>query len=71
MTRSRPAAPRTRSPWSPPTRRAFLAALGTAAAALAIENRAVMRALGGATSDLDDERPRSPWSGTTRWIGHC
>ena len=20
---------------------------------------------------IDDDRPRSTWTGTTRWIGHC
>ena len=46
--------------WRPPTRRAFVAMLGAAAAALA----------------LREPRPkadplRSTGSGITRWIGHC
>ena len=55
-------------PWRPPTRRAFVAMLGAAAAAaaLAIENRAR-----GVQVISDDDRPRSRWTGTTRWIGHC
>jgi hypothetical protein len=48
-------------PWRPPTRRAFVAMLGAAAAALALRDKA---RLGG-------DPPRSPWNGTTRWIGHC
>jgi hypothetical protein len=54
------------SPWRAPTRRAFVAMLGAAAAALAIDHR--VRKLG---TPSDDDRPRSTWSGTTRWIGHC
>jgi len=50
-----------RSPWRPPTRRAFVAMLGAAAAALAVRERA----------PTDDEPPRKPSTGTTRWIGHC
>lgn len=55
-------------PWRPVTRRAFVAALGAAAAALAIR--------GGtrgwvAPGDDGDDRPPSRWTGTTRWIGHC
>ena len=53
-------------PWRQPTRRAFVAMLGAAAAALAIENRSR-----GVQAVLDDDRPRSRWTGTTRWIGHC
>lgn len=48
--------------WRPPTRRAFVAILGAAAAALAVKATRV---------PLDDARPRSPWAGKTRWIGHC
>jgi len=55
------------SPWRPPTRRAFVAALGAAAAALAIRDRG----RGPVASRDDDDRPRSTWTGTTRWIGHC
>ena len=48
------------TPWRPPTRRAFVAMLGAAAAALALrENAPSSRA------------PRSTRTGTTRWIGHC
>jgi len=48
--------------WRPPTRRAFVAMLGAAAAAVALrETKPVETA----------DPPRSPWSGTTRWIGHC
>ena len=54
------------APWRPLTRRAFVAALGAAAAALAVDDRG-RRVLG----DCDDDRPRSTWTGTTRWIGHC
>jgi hypothetical protein len=54
------------TPWRPLTRRAFVAALGAAAAALAVNDRG-RRML----DDCDDDRPRSTWTGTTRWIGHC
>ncbi|HEY0480125.1 MAG TPA: twin-arginine translocation signal domain-containing protein [Kofleriaceae bacterium] len=53
-------------PWRPPTRRAFVTMLAAAAAAIAIKDRG--RMLG---EPADDDRPRSPWTGTTRWIGHC
>lgn len=53
------------TPWRPLTRRTFVAALGAAAAALAVDGH--RRAL----IDGDDDRPRSTWTGTTRWIGHC
>lgn len=46
--------------WRAPTRRTFVAMLGAAAAALAVR-----------TETPAPERPRSTWSGTTRWIGHC
>ena len=46
--------------WRPPTRRAFVAMLGAAAASLALREK--RRA---------EEAPRSTWTGTTRWIGHC
>lgn len=52
-------------PWRPVTRRAFVTALGAAAAALAFR-----RATRGVAED-DDDRPPSRWTGTTRWIGHC
>lgn len=61
MTERRPTVP-----WTPPTRRAFVAMLGAAAAALALAPR--VRKLG---TPPDDDRPRSTWTGTTRWIGHC
>lgn len=46
--------------WRPPTRRAFVAMIGAAAASLAVRE----------TKPATDP-PRSTWSGTTRWIGHC
>jgi hypothetical protein len=49
------------SPWRPPTRRAFVAMLGAAAAALALREQA----------KPDPELPRQTWAGATRWIGHC
>lgn len=52
--------------WRPPTRRAFVAMLSAAATALAIQHRARV-----ADSSAGDDRPRSTWTGTTRWIGHC
>jgi hypothetical protein len=56
-------------PWRPVTRRAFVSALGAAAAALAIRRTAGTLAHG---DDPDaDDRPPSRWTGTTRWIGHC
>lgn len=45
--------------WRPPTRRAFVAMLGAAAASLALRERPKA------------DPPRSTWNGTTRWIGHC
>jgi hypothetical protein len=54
-------------PWRPVTRRAFVTALGAAAAALAIRRAAGPLAHGPG----DDDRPPSRWTGTTRWIGHC
>jgi hypothetical protein len=52
----------TKTTWRPPTRRAFVAMLGAAAASLALREQ---------RRPDDDEPPRSPWTGTTRWIGHC
>jgi len=52
-----------RTPWRPPTRRAFVTLLGAAAAALALRERA--------TPTPDEDPPRSTWAGSTRWIGHC
>lgn len=46
--------------WRPPTRRAFVAMLGAAAAALALREAA----------PAADPR-RSAVTGKTRWIGHC
>jgi len=72
-TPDRKPAPRgTAAPWSPPTRRAFFAALGAAAAALAVRDRGrglIARDDDG--GDDDDDRRRRIWAGTTRWIGHC
>jgi len=56
----------TKSPWRPPTRRVFVAMLGAAAAAFAVQGRARLQ-----PELADEDRPRSPWAGTTRWIGHC
>lgn len=52
------------SPWKAPTRRAFVAMIGAATAALAVRNRDVL-------VPSEEDRPRSPWTGKTRWIGHC
>jgi hypothetical protein len=53
-------APAPTTTWRPPTRRAFVAMLGAAAAALALRDQ---------RPKVDP--PRSTWTGTTRWIGHC
>ena len=45
--------------WRPPTRRAFVAMLGAAAAALAVRETEV------------DDPPRRTGNGRVRWIGHC
>ena len=58
-------------PWRPVTRRAFVTALGAAAAALAIRRAAGPLAHGPGDDGPDDDRPPSRWTGTTRWIGHC
>ncbi len=50
----------TKQTWRPPTRRAFVAMLGAAAALALREKKAP-----------PGDPPRSPWAGTTRWIGHC
>jgi hypothetical protein len=47
--------------WRPPTRRAFVAMIGAAAAALALREK--RRSAG--------DPPRSPHTGKTLWIGHC
>jgi hypothetical protein len=57
-----------KSPWRPPTRRVFVAMLGAAAAALAVQGRARLLP---DREPADEDRPRSTWTGTTRWIGHC
>jgi len=54
------------SPWRAPTRRAFVAMLGAAAAALAAPDRA--RLLLGPAASADDP-PHRPTK--TLWIGHC
>jgi len=54
--------------WRPPTRRAFVAMLGAAAAALAV--RHTVEAPGAAPVEPPEPAPR-PWTGSTRWIGHC
>ena len=51
---------RQKTPWRAPTRRAFVAMLGAAAAALAVRDHV-----------RDPGDPRSTWQGTTRWVGHC
>jgi hypothetical protein len=51
-----------RTPWSRPTRRAFVGMLAAAAAALAVRAR---------PSELAPEPPQRLWTGKTRWIGHC
>ena len=62
----RPRADTSRRPqgWRPPTRRAFVAMLGAAAAALA--TRATASRPGGA----DGERPERRDPGKPIWIGH-
>ena len=65
---------RAASPWRPPTRRAFVAMLGAAAAGLAARatpGLAPGLLTDGARADAEDDRPRKTWTGTTRWIGHC
>ena len=47
--------------WRPPTRRAFVAMLGAAAAALALRERAPVKV----------DPLRSTWNGKPRWPGHC
>lgn len=49
--------------WRPPTRRAFVAMLGAAAAAMVVRD----------TQPVPVEPPRQTWTGKgkPRWIGHC
>lgn len=51
--------PKPANTWRPPTRRAFVAMLGAAAAALVVRDTKPV------------EPVRKPWTGRTRWIGHC
>ncbi|MBA3391062.1 MAG: hypothetical protein H0T89_00375 [Deltaproteobacteria bacterium] len=46
----------------PPTRRAFVAMIGAAAAAIAVREH---------TTPTPIDPPQRPWTGSTRWIGHC
>jgi hypothetical protein len=50
--------PEKASTWRPPTRRAFVAMLAAAAAAIVVK-------------EAPTETARSTWNGKTRWIGHC
>ena len=43
------------------TRRTFVSILSAAAVAATLPK----------PEGDPEERPRSPWAGTTRWIGHC
>jgi hypothetical protein len=54
-------------PWRPPTRRAFVAMLGAAAAALATPRVQ----LPGDREPSNEARSPTSHAGTTRWIGHC
>lgn len=54
------------APWRAPTRRAFVAMISAAAAALAAPGRAHLLA---ATATAEPSQPRRHT--TTRWIGHC
>jgi hypothetical protein len=47
--------------WRPPTRRAFVAMLAAAAGSVALRGKLA--------NPVDPAR--SPWTGKTRWIGHC
>jgi hypothetical protein len=67
-----PTAPRPASPWRPPTRRAFVAALGAAAAALAARSRGLdLIALGTPAESERETGADRPHRLTTRWVGHC
>jgi hypothetical protein len=57
-----------RAPWRPPTRRAFVAMISAAAAALAAPSRARLISAA-ATANADP--PRAASRPPTRWIGHC
>lgn len=48
--------------WRAPTRRAFIAMIGAAAAALALKQK---------TRRPDGDPPRSARAHKTLWIGHC
>ena len=50
--------------WRPPTRRAFVAMVTAAAAAIAVYDKQHQQHETG-------EPARNTWAGTTRWIGHC
>jgi hypothetical protein len=51
-----------------PTRRAFVGIIGAAAAALVVKTP--LR-LPPEIAAREEDRPRSTWTGATRWIGHC
>ena len=61
--------PRRGTPWRPPTRRAFVAALGAAAAALAARRIDPITARG--TAENVRDRAGDPPRLTTLWVGHC
>jgi len=46
------------------TRRTFVTILSSAAVAATVPR--ILE-----TGGDPEDKPRSPWSGTTRWIGHC
>jgi hypothetical protein len=49
-----------------------VAMLGAAAATLAVKSGGLVRSgEHGERTERDDDRRRQPWTGTTRWIGHC
>ena len=58
--------PLEKTPWRPPTRRAFVAMLAAAASTLVVQSGT--RLLPGAAHN--DTLRYTP-SGKTRWIGHC
>ncbi len=67
MTRDR----KVKSPWRPPTRRAFVSLIGAAAAALAAKRAGLLPIDAPGDVPVDVEPPRSTWTGKTRWVGHC